>query len=245
HFRHFPDPHSKSMDKTLCPSSSTSDHSNTAWVTFKDGTDGVEEFVPVSKLKKTEANSLTKEKPFFPGTVINSNLCVPLELNYEDKVPYTINRYLRDYQREGIKFIYSNYISSRGCVLGDDMGLGKTVQVIGFLAAVLHKKGTWEDEENNRPSFLVRIFKKGPYYVFLVVAPLSVLYNWKDELETWGHFQCVVVHGLRKEEELNRVRKGRIEIALTTYETLRLCLNLFNEWVCHNNCQNICLCSFM
>uniref|UniRef100_A0A3B4AUW0 Uncharacterized protein n=1 Tax=Periophthalmus magnuspinnatus TaxID=409849 RepID=A0A3B4AUW0_9GOBI len=65
--------------------------------------------------------------------------------------------------------------------------------------------------------------------VFLVVAPLSVLYNWKDELETWGHFQCVVVHGLRKEEELNRVRKGRIEIALTTYETLRLCLNLFND----------------
>ncbi|XP_033829135.1 DNA excision repair protein ERCC-6-like 2 [Periophthalmus magnuspinnatus] len=218
--------------RRLCPSSSTSDHSNTAWVTFKDGTDGVEEFVPVSKLKKTEANSLTKEKPFFPGTVINSNLCVPLELNYEDKVPYTINRYLRDYQREGIKFIYSNYISSRGCVLGDDMGLGKTVQVIGFLAAVLHKKGTWEDEENNRPSFLQSQTGYKQTYaskVFLVVAPLSVLYNWKDELETWGHFQCVVVHGLRKEEELNRVRKGRIEIALTTYETLRLCLNLFND----------------
>uniref|UniRef100_A0A4W6CKF7 Excision repair cross-complementation group 6-like 2 n=1 Tax=Lates calcarifer TaxID=8187 RepID=A0A4W6CKF7_LATCA len=65
--------------------------------------------------------------------------------------------------------------------------------------------------------------------VFLIVAPLSVLYNWKDELDTWGHFQCVVVHGLRKEEELARIKKGRIEIALTTYETLRLCLDQFNN----------------
>lgn len=57
-------------------------------------------------------------------------MCVPLELNNAGvKVPYTINRYLRDYQREGIKFLYNNYIRSRGCILGDDMGLGKTVQV--------------------------------------------------------------------------------------------------------------------
>lgn len=68
-----------------------------------------------------------------------------------------------------------------------------------------------------------------PIQVFLIVAPLSVLYNWKDELDTWGYFQCVVVHGLRKEEELARIKNGRIEIALTTYETLRLCLDQFNK----------------
>lgn len=65
--------------------------------------------------------------------------------------------------------------------------------------------------------------------VFLIVAPLSVLYNWKEELETWGHFLTVVVHGLRKEEELARIRRGRSEIALTTYETLRLYLEQFNR----------------
>ncbi|TNN64516.1 DNA excision repair protein ERCC-6-like 2 [Liparis tanakae] len=65
--------------------------------------------------------------------------------------------------------------------------------------------------------------------VFLIVAPLSVLYNWKDELDTWGHFQCAVVHGLKKEEELARIKKGRIEVALTTYETLRLCMDQFNN----------------
>lgn len=67
--------------------------------------------------------------------------------------------------------------------------------------------------------------------VFLIVAPLSVLYNWKDELDTWGHFRVVVVHGVRKDEELARVQRGRCEIALTTYETLRLCLDQFNRYI--------------
>lgn len=63
------------------------------------------------------------------------------------------------------------------------------------------------------------------------MAPLSVLYNWKDELDTWGHFRVVVVHGVRKDEQLVRVQRGRCEIALTTYETLRLCLDQFNRYI--------------
>uniref|UniRef100_A0A3B4ZVU9 ERCC excision repair 6 like 2 n=1 Tax=Stegastes partitus TaxID=144197 RepID=A0A3B4ZVU9_9TELE len=220
---------------------SSSEHNDTAWVIFTDLNQDAEEeeeeeeeAVPVSKLVKPGLNHFTQEKPMFPSSVTDPRLWVPLRLSdvNKDQVPYTINRYLRDYQREGIRFIYHNYIRSRGCVLGDDMGLGKTVQVIGFLAAVLHKTGTWEDVKNNRPQFLQSQMpskQSNPGKVFLIVAPLSVLYNWKDELDTWGHFQCVVVHGLRKEEELARIKKGRVEIALTTYETLRLCLDQFNK----------------
>lgn len=87
-----------------------------------------EENVPFSKLMRSD---LTQEKPLFPSSVTNPRSCVALELNDVDgdRVPYTINRYLRDYQREGVRFIYKNYIRSSGCILGDDMGLGKTVQV--------------------------------------------------------------------------------------------------------------------
>ncbi|XP_067269700.1 DNA excision repair protein ERCC-6-like 2 isoform X2 [Pseudorasbora parva] len=184
---------------------------------------------------RTSSLHFEDERPFFHSTQMPPGPSEPFLLSGSDvKVPYTINRYLRDYQREGIQFIYHNYAKSRGCILGDDMGLGKTVQVIGFLAAVLQKTGTWTDVENNRPLFLLsqkpsEQVKK----VFLIVAPLSVLYNWKDELDTWGHFRVVVVHGVRKDEELARVQRGRCEIALTTYETLRLCLDQFNsiDWV--------------
>uniref|UniRef100_A0AAQ4PE35 Excision repair cross-complementation group 6-like 2 n=1 Tax=Gasterosteus aculeatus aculeatus TaxID=481459 RepID=A0AAQ4PE35_GASAC len=215
-----PHPRDGSLRESTIKRLTSTSHENdaTAWVVFtesgKDAPEKEEEkAVPVSKLTRPGVNHFTQEKPLFPSSVTDTRLCVPLELRDVDgdRVPYTINRYLRDYQREGIRFIYNNYICSRGCILGDDMGLGKTVQVIGFLAAVLHKTGTWEDIKNNRPQFLIS-FSSSKY-----------------ELETWGHFQCVVVHGLRKEEELARIQKGRIEIALTTYETLRLCLDQFNN----------------
>lgn len=49
------------------------------------------------------------------------------------QVPASINRYLQDYQRQGIQFMYSSVIQGKGCVLGDDMGLGKTVQVKSYM----------------------------------------------------------------------------------------------------------------
>ncbi|KAK3565787.1 hypothetical protein QTP86_015048 [Hemibagrus guttatus] len=175
------------------------------------------------------------EKPAFHTNQKPPGSSEPFVLSGTIQIPYTINRYLRDYQREGVKFIYDSYLKSRGCILGDDMGLGKTIQVISCLAAILQKTGTWQDVENNRPEFLQSQVPSKPTKVkkvFLIVAPLSVLYNWKDELDTWGHFKTVVVHGVRKEEELARVNRGRCEIVLTTFETVRLCLDEFNshEW---------------
>ena len=48
------------------------------------------------------------------------------------KVPATINQYLREYQREGIVFLYRQYSCGKGAILADDMGLGKTVQVRNY-----------------------------------------------------------------------------------------------------------------
>ncbi|XP_030113735.4 DNA excision repair protein ERCC-6-like 2 [Taeniopygia guttata] len=176
------------------------------------------------------------EKPYFPDQNLPSpGVAFKLSDN-GDFIPYTINRYLRDYQREGAQFLYRHYANKRGCILGDDMGLGKTIQVISFLAAVLHKKGTREDIENNMPEFLLRTMKKGsdcnPKKTFLIVAPLSVLYNWKDELDTWGYFKVSVLHGSKKDDDMNRIKQGKCEVALTTYEILRLYLDEFNsiEW---------------
>ncbi|XP_068093562.1 DNA excision repair protein ERCC-6-like 2 isoform X2 [Hyperolius riggenbachi] len=212
-----------------------------AVVSFLDAT---KRKIPLSLLRKEHSpgNSWNAsmfddedlEKPSFPGRkpeapatsfpLSNTGICVP----------YTINRYLRDYQRDGVRFLYEHYSRTSGCILGDDMGLGKTIQVIAFLAAVLHKKGTREDIENNMPEFLQRTMKKkysteSAKMVFLIVSPLSVLFNWKDELETWGYFRVTVIHGSKRDYELARLKQGKYEIALTTYETLRLCLDDLNS----------------
>jgi len=93
--------------------------------------------------KEAVQTLVSHEKPLFPslkppaGAAAAAAAAGPLVLlsvlghgAAGEMVPHTINRYLRDYQREGIRFIHGNYVRARGCILGDDMGLGKTVQVI-------------------------------------------------------------------------------------------------------------------
>jgi hypothetical protein len=86
-------------------------------------------------------------------------------------VPASLNRYLKDYQRAGIQFLYervhadviclnlrlflthactrsSRYdriASNKGAILGDDMGLGKTIQIIALFTALFEKKGDSTD----------------------------------------------------------------------------------------------------
>ena len=39
------------------------------------------------------------------------------------QVPASINGFLREYQREGVRFLWDSFKEGRGGVLGDDMGL--------------------------------------------------------------------------------------------------------------------------
>jgi hypothetical protein len=52
-----------------------------------------------------------------------------LDKRTDTRVPPSLNWYLREYQREGVRFLFERYRAGRGAVLGDDMGLGKTIQV--------------------------------------------------------------------------------------------------------------------
>jgi hypothetical protein len=61
-------------------------------------------------------------------------------------VPAGLNRHLREYQREGVRFLYRLFASGKGGVLADDMGLGKTVQTVAFLGSVLRSPVAIRDE---------------------------------------------------------------------------------------------------
>ena len=57
---------------------------------------------------------------------------------------------------------------------------------------------------------------------FLIVSPSSILFNWEDELNTWGYFKTGRFHGASKNETLDKARNGTLEVVLTTYETYRI-----------------------
>ncbi|CAI5508303.1 unnamed protein product [Closterium sp. Naga37s-1] len=56
----------------------------------------------------------------------------------------------------------------------------------------------------------------------LVVVPSSVLGNWQEELNRWGHFRISIFHGSHREAALVQLRSGWAEVVLTTFDTFRV-----------------------
>ncbi|MEV8514514.1 SNF2-related protein [Dactylosporangium sp. NPDC051484] len=80
---------------------------------------------------------------------------------------------LRPYQRRGLSWLAFLDSLGVGALLADDMGLGKTVQVLALEA---HLRG------------------QGPRPPTLIVCPLSVLGNWRREIERFTPGLTVRVH---------------------------------------------------
>ncbi|XP_071474616.1 chromodomain-helicase-DNA-binding protein 1-like isoform X3 [Marmota flaviventris] len=110
--------------------------------------------------------------------------------------------HLRPYQLEGVNWLAQRFHCQNGCILGDEMGLGKTCQTIALL---IYLTGRLNDE--------------GP---FLILSPLSVLNNWKEEMERFAPgLSCVTYAGDKEERahlQQDLKQKSRFHVLLTTYE---------------------------
>ncbi|XP_044800394.1 chromodomain-helicase-DNA-binding protein 1-like isoform X3 [Bubalus kerabau] len=110
--------------------------------------------------------------------------------------------HLRPYQLQGVNWLAQCFHCQNGCILGDEMGLGKTCQTI---ALFIYLAGRLNDE--------------GP---FLILCPLSVLSNWKEEMERFAPgLYCVTYAGDKDkraclQEDLKQ--ESRFHVLLTTYE---------------------------
>lgn len=134
---------------------------------------------------------------------------------------------MKEHQLVGLAWLQHLWSKSptdcRGALLADDMGLGKTIQLLAWIAGCL------EEEPSIDP--------------FLVVAPVSLLENWKEEIEKFflpDSMPLLMLYGnslaekrlSRREIEaeladvgicrlLRRDWLGQAKVVLTTYETLR------------------------
>ena len=159
----------------------------------------------------------------------------PLELAPGVLVPETINRFLRSYQRDGVRFLYRSYSEGRGALLGDDMGLGKTIQVIAFLSAIMSKTGREEDadrrieaERSDRRTAGIHT-PNAIWPTCLIICPSSVIDNWRHELDTWGYFEHAAYGGSRARTTLDGFRRGRFDILITSHETASMCIEQLRD----------------
>ena len=113
------------------------------------------------------------------------------------KIPKNLKGSLREYQVRGYNWLKSLSYLGLGGILADEMGIGKTIQTIAFLLS-----------EENKHS--------------LVVAPTSLIYNWKQEFDKFAPILRIgIIHGNKKERTtvLNSIYD--YDIILTTYGTLK------------------------
>lgn len=110
------------------------------------------------------------------------------------KIPKKLKAELRNYQHTGLNWLNFLQEYQWGGILADDMGLGKTLQMIALICKVV---------ESNKNAKV------------LVVAPTTLLFNWKNELEKFApHLDYFIQHGTRYEsaEELSSH-----QVILTSY----------------------------
>src|SRR5690606_30139654 len=113
---------------------------------------------------------------------------------------------LRPYQRRGHAWMYFLMDQGFGACLADDMGLGKTVQAIAVIL-------DWRAQQLE--------FTRQPV---LLVCPVSVLGNWRRELNRFAPGLRVVLHHgkLRaREPEDFEALADEVDVILTSYNLLQ------------------------
>lgn len=135
---------------------------------------------------------------FVKGTLVNrveiSALNKPVDNNEE--LPYGLQAKLYTYQKTG--YFWMKYMMSEngGCILGDEMGLGKTLQVITLMLSYKHNR-------------------KIP---MLVVAPVSLLQNWKRECEKFAPgIRTLIHHGAKRTGRFKELEK--YDLVIISYNT--------------------------
>src|SRR6266702_1432624 len=128
---------------------------------------------------------------------------------------------LRPYQMAGVKWLALLTSLGLGACLADDMGLGKTIQV---LALLLHLRA--QDARGAKDSAGMRSRTgrdAGLRVPSLIVAPASLISNWKSELERFSPaLSLFVAHPSETSIDLNDERAleaalAGMDVAITTY----------------------------
>ncbi len=119
---------------------------------------------------------------------------------------------LRPYQTAGVKWLWTLQHLGLGACLADDMGLGKTIQVIALLMQIRREAPA----ARRVPS--------------LLVAPASLLANWKSELAKFApDLRAIILHpsetsaGAWRDAERAAALLAGADLAMTTYgQAMRL-----------------------
>lgn len=164
--------------------------------------------------RQPTTDGLTVDEPFANLRALLSDASTPESIDE----PEDFIGELRPYQREGLGWL--NQLSGLGLggCLADDMGLGKTVQILAYMVLRANAADAMDAVEAKNA------IGKAPVAVnrrsSLVVAPRSLVFNWRAEAEKFSP-KLTVVDYTGPDREHALISADGPDIILTTYGTLR------------------------
>ncbi|HZH74223.1 MAG TPA: DEAD/DEAH box helicase, partial [Mariniphaga sp.] len=144
------------------------------------------------------------------------------------KLPEELDADLRNYQLEGVKWMYGLHRNGFGGCLADDMGLGKTLQTLTLL--LLNKRADGEEYNlhQNKNDGQLNLFgatqtKQDIQPASLIVLPTSLVHNWKEEIKKFTPSLKVYRHVSQNRKSGADLENAVFfyDIILTTYGTVR------------------------
>ncbi len=137
----------------------------------------------------------------------------------EVKPPRTFNGELRPYQIKGLSWLAFLKQFGLGACLADDMGLGKTIE---FIALLLHERAGRSKKSWPLPT--------------LLICPMSVVGNWKKEVERFApSLKAMVHHGADRLSGTAFEKQARKhDLVISTYALTHRDQELFSkvDWEC-------------
>ncbi len=157
--------------------------------------------------------------------------------------PDSFEGQLREYQKRGVSWLqYLEELGLNGC-LADDMGLGKTVQVI---ARLVQEREPEKPQKGRRKQTVKSATKESQLPPTLLIAPTSVVGNWRREIQKFApHITATVHHGSERAKDAKIFKQAcrDHDIIITSFALARKDAKLFNqiEWhrIVLDEAQNI------
>ena len=154
-----------------------------------------------SQLKELGLTNVDRNQGFMQ---LVQSIKEPIDMDYS--VSENLEGIMRGYQKIGFKWMKTLAGFGMGGILADDMGLGKTVQAISFIESLSTGAKC------------------------LVIAPTSLVYNWRDEVEKFAPgLKVLIVTGTPQCRAYLIDSIDDYDIVVTSYPLIRRDIGLFEK----------------
>ncbi len=138
------------------------------------------------------------------GLHINTNVINDIKQDVEFISDINLKANLYEYQKSGFNWLTFMVQNGCGCILADEMGLGKTLQIIATIG--------FDNSFNNK---------------YLIVAPISLLENWRREINKfYPSLKSYINHG--KNQKYLYKDLLEYDVIITSYGNIQTNLSMYN-----------------